>query len=322
MFQLPPIHTTSDGDIRKAGFEIEYTGLKPIQTAHIIQDLFGGTTEVIDEYETRIKETQFGNFSIYLDSVYLRKTSNHYLFKDFDLFKELIYSLSELVIPYEIVTPPIPFNELESVEKLKDNLREKGAKGTSASALYAFGMHINIETPSFEVDTILDILRSFVLLQDYIMQKIDVDLTRKLTWFIEPFEKEYIDIILDFAYKPTLEAFMQDYIFYNPTRNRALDLLPLLVYINPDIKKQLPEQKLDPRPAFHYRLPNSKIDEPDWSIAFEFNQWSLMEKIAFEKQRLYDLMHEYWEFQHTPLWFVTDLWIEKVQNWLEKNRLS
>ncbi|BCD60684.1 MULTISPECIES: amidoligase family protein [unclassified Nitratiruptor] len=322
MFQLPPIVKTSDGNIRRAGFEIEYTGLKPVQTAHIIQKLFDGKIEVIDEYETRIKETKFGNFSIYLDSIYLRKTSSHYLFKDFDLFKELIYSLSELVIPYEIVTPPIPFDKLRSMEELKESLRKNGALGTSASALYAFGMHINIETPSFEVVSILNILRSFVLLQDYIMQTIDVDLTRKLTWFIEPFDKEYIDLILDFAYNPSLEEFIQDYIFYNPTRNRALDLLPLLVYINPDIKKQLPEQKLDPRPAFHYRLPNSKVDEPNWSIAFEFNQWSLVENVAFEKQKLYDLMHEYWEFQHTPLWFITDLWIEKVRNWLAKNRLS
>ncbi|SMC10122.1 amidoligase family protein [Nitratiruptor tergarcus] len=321
MFKLPPLIKNANGQTRKAGFEIEYAGLKPLQCAHIVQSLFGGQVEVVDEYETIIKQTEFGDFSIYLDSVYLRKTSEHYLFKDFDLFKELIYSLSELVIPYEIVTPPIPFNKLQSIEQLKENLRKNGALGTGASTLYAFGMHINIEAPSFEAEILLNILRSFVLLQDYISEKIDVDLTRKLTWFIEPFEQEYIDLILDFSYTPDFEHFANDYIFYNPTRNRALDLLPLLIFIEPSLKEKLPEQKLNPRPAFHYRLPNSKIDDPTWSIAFEFNQWSLVEKVAFDKQKLYDLMHEYQEFQHTPLWFIKDLWIDKVYKWLEKNGL-
>lgn len=319
MFQLPPHLHNPDGKIRKAGFEIEFAGLRPIEAASVVVELFGGRTRVIDEYETIVEDTCYGKFSIYLDSVYLRKDSEHYIFRDSDLFKELVYTLSELVVPYEIVTPPIPFDKLEDVEDLRQKLKSRGALGTSASILYAFGMHINIETYSFAVPDLLAILQTFVLMQDYIIEKIDVDMTRKLTWFIEPFDKEYIDLITKPEYRPTKEQFIHDYILYNPTRNRALDMLPLLVFIEPSIKEKLPPQKISPRPAFHYRLPNSRIDEEEWSVAFEFNQWSLVERIACDEERRRELLELYHDFQSSPFWFIKELWIEAVRKWLEES---
>ncbi len=318
MFELPPKRTNPQGEPRKAGFEIEFAGLRPKESASIVVKLFGGEVIEIDEYETIVKDSRYGTFKIYLDSVYLRKDSEKYIFKEADTFKELIYTLSELVVPYEIVTPPIPFDELQAIETLRQELKTQGAVGTSASMLYAFGMHINIETYSLEIAEILDILRSFTLLQDYIIETIEVDLTRKLSWFIEPFDREFIELILDRSYNPTKEEFIEDYLLYNPTRNRALDLLPILSFIDPTIKDRLPDQKISPRPAFHYRLPNSKIDEDGWSIAFEFNQWSLVEKIATDKTKLQELIEEYWEFQETPFWFIKELWVERVRQWLDE----
>ena len=320
-FKLPPKLHNFQGNVRKVGFEIEYTGLRPLESASIIVRCFGGEAKVIDEYETRVVGSKYGDFAIYLDSVYLRRDSKEYIFKQEDFFKDFIYTLSELVIPYEIVTPPVPMTYLQEIEDFRQELKTAGALGTSASILYAFGMHINIEAFSLETEDILNVLRSFVLLQDYIIETIEVDLTRKLTWFIEPFSKEYIDMILDSSYKPTFEEFSNDYIFYNPTRNRALDLLPLLVFIHPSLQQKLLPQKLTPRPAYHYRLPNSKIDEEEWSIAYEFNQWSLVEKIAYDKEKLFDLMQEYKEFEQTPLWFIKELWIQRVQKWLQKQSL-
>ena len=318
MFELPPHRHNPQGSIRKAGFEIELAGLRPKEIASIIVKLFGGEVQTLDEYETIVRKSRYGKFSIYLDSVYLRKDSDKYIFSKNDTFKELIYTLSELVVPYEIVTPPIPFDELQAIETLRQELKTQGAVGTSASMLYAFGMHINIETYSLEIAEILDILRSFTLLQDYIIETIEVDLTRKLSWFIEPFDREFIELILDRSYNPTKEEFIEDYLLYNPTRNRALDLLPILSFIDPTIKDRLPDQKISPRPAFHYRLPNSKIDEDGWSIAFEFNQWSLVEKIATDKTKLQELIEEYWEFQETPFWFIKELWVERVRQWLDE----
>ena len=317
MFELPPTIHNPSGQIRKAGFEIEFTGLRPLEAASIVVRLFGGHAKEIDQYETIVTDTRYGKFSIYLDALYLRKDSKEYIFKDQEIFKDLIYSLSELVVPYEIVTPPVPFDSLQKIEDLRLALKDAGALGTRASIFYAFGMHINIETPSFDHHKIADILRAFVLLQDYIADRIDVDLTRKLTWFIEPFDKEYIEHLLKKKYE-NFEEFALDYIFYNPTRNRALDLLPLLVYIDDSLRKHLPPQKLSARPAFHYRLPNSRIDEDEWSVAFEFNQWSLVERVASDKEKLRDLIDEYFDFMQSPFWLFKELWVERVEKWLEE----
>jgi hypothetical protein len=318
MFKLPPITTNPNNEERKAGFEIEFTGLRPKDTALVIKKLFSGEIEEISEYEVIVKDTIYGKFSIYIDSIYLRSTSNKYIFKEKDLLKELIYSISELVVPYEVVTPPFAFSKLEEVEKLRLELKKCGAVGTSASILYAFGMHINIETFSFKAKDLLNILRAFVLMQDWIKEKIKVDLTRKLSWFIEPFDKKYIDFILSKEYNPTLDELIDDYISYNPTRNRALDMLPLFIFLRPNIKEKLPPQKISPRPAFHYRLPNSKIDEDEWSIAKEFNIWSLVEKASLNHKMLDELIDDYFEFSNSPFWFLTELWIERVDEWVKE----
>ncbi|MRI82845.1 MAG: amidoligase enzyme [Nitratiruptor sp.] len=318
MFSLPPITQAPGGKERHAGFEIEYTGLRPKESGAIIVQLFGGELQEIDEYEVRVVGTKFGDFSIYIDSVYLRSSHQNYLFKEADLFKELVYSLSEIVVPYEIVTPPIPFSQLELVEELRIELKRCGALGTSASILYAFGMHINIETYTYEAKELRDLLRAFVLMQDWIKEYIQVDLTRKLSWFIEPFDQDYIELICQQDYDPDLDGLIEDYIRYNPTRNRALDMLPLFVYLRPNILERLPKQKITPRPTFHYRLPNSKIDEEDWSIAKEFNVWTLVERGALNKEALEELRADYIEFIQSPYWFMKELWIERVEEWVKE----
>jgi len=318
MFTLPPITTAPEGGERKAGFEIEFTGLRPKEAATIIIRLFGGELQEIDEYTVKVQNSRYGDFSIYLDSIYLRADSQKYLFKEADLFKELVYTLSELVVPYEIVTPPIAFSKLEEVERLRQELKRCGALGTSASVFYAFGMHINIQTYTYEAQELRDLLRAFVLMQDWIKEEIQVDLTRKLSWFIEPFEKEYIDLIVQKEYAPDLDHLIEDYILYNPTRNRALDMLPLFTHLRPWVKEKLPEQKISPRPAFHYRLPNSKIDEDEWSMAKEFNVWTLVEKGAYNKEALAELCEDYIEFEASPYWFIKELWIERVDEWVKE----
>ena len=41
-----------------------------------------------------------------------------------------------------------------------------------------------------------------------------------------------------------------------------------------------PEARGGARPAYHFRLADSRVDEPDWTLAFEWNRWVLVERVA------------------------------------------
>ncbi|WP_281950417.1 amidoligase family protein [Nitrosophilus kaiyonis] len=322
-FILPPIKINTNNELRKVGFEIEYSGITLKECAAIIIELFGGKIIKDKVYFIKIKDTIFGDFILYIDSKFLREFEEKYknLFldkKEIENIEDILLSISETIVPYEIVTPPIKLDSLQKIETLREKLKKRGALGTKSSIFFAFGLHINIETYSFEPSEILDILRSFLILYDWIKEKSNIDLTRKLTWFIDPFEIDYILKVIDLDYRPDIDNLIADYILYNPTRNRALDLLPLFAFINENVKKKLPNEKISPRPAFHYRLPNSRIDEDDWSIAKEFNYWSLIEHLAYQKTKLKKLCTEYKEFLKSPLWFITSSWVDKIDSFIKK----
>ena len=73
-----------------------------------------------------------------------------------------------------------------------------------------------------------------------------------------------------------------------PTRNRPLDMLPLLAHIDETQVMAAPVERhlIKPRPAFHYRLPNCLIDEADWSLAEAWNDWLAVERLASDPAEL------------------------------------
>jgi hypothetical protein len=88
--------------------------------------------------------------------------------------------------------------------------------------------------------------------------------------------------VIDPDYAPDVARLAGDYLAHNPTRNRPLDLLPVLAFTDPGLlaRHGLGGQKARPRPCLNYRLPNSLIDDPHWSIAAEWNRWVLVERLA------------------------------------------
>ena len=68
-----------------------------------------------------------------------------------DEWSELIVRLAaEQLVPFEIVSPPIPMDRLGELESLIRRLRESGAQGTESGAFYAFGLHFNPELPDLD----------------------------------------------------------------------------------------------------------------------------------------------------------------------------
>ncbi|MDZ7681994.1 MAG: amidoligase family protein [Fodinibius sp.] len=52
-------------------------------------------------------------------------------------------------------------------------------------------------------------------------------------------------------------------------------------------------EKNDPRPTFHYRLPNSRINNPNWRFEEEWNHWLAVEKLAGNNEMLDKLCRLY-----------------------------
>jgi hypothetical protein len=98
-------------------------------------------------------------------------------------------------------------------------------------------------------------------------------------------------------YRPFLAELIDDYLAANPTRNRDLDLLPLLLFLDEArVRAVLPNEKINGRPAFHYRLPDSRVSDPGWSIAPEWNRWVAVERLAADPERLEMVGRAYLEF--------------------------
>lgn len=329
-FQLPPVVKNKNGNIRKVGFELEYAGINIKEALSIIIELFGGRIEEESAFKSKIKNTVFGDFTVEIDAAVLKnKTYETYLekigidIKQFsyqNLFEELLIKLAETAVPYEIVTPPIPLTKLDLLEDLRKALQVHKALGTKSSFIYAFGLHINPEVPDTSADTLLKYLRSFLLLQRWIANKSGVDFSRKITPFIDDFPDLYYILILDSNYSPTIDELIDDYLTHNPTRNRALDMLPLLAYIDEEKVLSVVEEKdlIKPRPTFHYRLPNCMIDEPRWTIAGEWNYWVEVEKLAGSPEKLKKMCADLLYTMHSTGLVFKYIWTDKVEDWIRK----
>jgi len=328
----PPEPHTPDGEARRVGVEIEFAGLPPQDTAAMVCELFGGEVKVISPHRLKVEETRWGTFTIELDTQYAHPDAEvleampsgdsewerhrHQMRIDFhNRTRELIGDVVTGLVPTEIVCPPIPWDELGELDRLFEALREHGAKGTDASLLYGFGLHLNPEVPSLEVESLLDHLRAYLLTAEWLREQIDVDITREVLPHANPFPKAYALKVLAADYSPDLDTLIGDYLADNPTRNRELDMTPLFAHLRPDYPHELFRNKLvKARPTFHYRLPDARLAQPGWGSAVEWNRWLEVEKLAADTDKLRQRAAGY-VAKHTrsPL---TRLWL-RLRGWVK-----
>lgn len=290
-FLLPPQIRLQDGNIRHVGFEFEYAGLPLKRSCELITSVAGGRTRELNRFSYKIEGTPWGDFLVESDSALLknRRWEKYLQVLGIDdphplaeRVENLIESIAEDLVPFEIVTPPIPMTELAVIEKLRVALHEAGALGTRAHFYAAYGMQFNPELPSFDVGTLLSYMRAYFTLEGPLTETVDIPLARRVLPYIDPFPKAYIAKVLAPDYEPTRERFMRDYLEANPTRNRPLDWLPLFTWLDRELVFGYPVEKdlIKPRPTLHYRLPSCHIDDPEWSVAEEWNKWVLIERLA------------------------------------------
>ncbi|WP_353662016.1 amidoligase family protein [Hydrogenimonas sp. SS33] len=326
---MPPLTTNAKNETRRVGFELEFSGLTLTKAAGLLMKDLGGRIEIVNPYHFKIADTPLGTFTLVLDFQFLIESGLEKWLHSIGLDQALepetvraiesfIADISETVVPYEVSTPPLPLERLETMERVREVLRKNGAIGTKADPFYAFGFHINPEAARITAPDILDTLRAFFILYDYLVEVIKPDFTRRLTPYIDPFDTAYIERVLDMDYDPTMPQLIDDYLAYNPTRNRALDLLPLFAWIDVDrVMAKMEGEKISARPTWHYRLPNSRVDEPEWCTCDAWNSWVLVERLAADEDALRHFQRRCLAYLGSPLhFFKKEAWIDEVEAWV------
>ncbi len=319
--------------MRTVGFELEFANVGINECLEIIQVLYGGEIEWENRFSAKLVNTRLGDFSVEIDLKLLTEKQYKTLFEKLNIdvehvklgnetlesfIDDALEAVIQKVIPYEIGLPPLPYDQLEQLEVLRQTLYEHHAKGTEAFITNAFGTHINTEIPDTEPDTILRYIRAFLLLYPWLLEAGETDFARKnLTSFINPFPAEYNRLVLDPGYAPTLEQLIDDYHQYNPDRNRPLDMYPLFASVRPEQVNQYTNLgSVKARKTFHYRLPNSCISDPDWTLAQEWNNWVVIEELANDPDRITQMSKEYLSLKENTLIGFEKKWCKQTEQWL------
>ena len=313
------------GKPRRVGVELEMIGLELNDIAEIVAQHLGLSIKTDGRYRRVLDGDPAGDWVVELDFDFLKRMGQEerggkdLLNELLESAEELLKTLADLVVPLELVSPPLPMRRLEVIEELIELLREAGAKGTSDSVGYAFGMQFNPEIPSEDPAVITDYLKAFLCLYEWLFVRADINLTRRVTSYIDPFPRDYVRKVIRPDYAPDQDTLIDDYLAFNPTRNRALDMLPLFLHLDEERVRAVTDDILiKPRPAFHYRLPDCEIDDPDWGLHAAWNDWVEVEALAADSARLAACCEAYGRFLDKPLKRWLGDWAKVVdRQWID-----
>lgn len=325
---MPPQTLRADGAQRRVGVEIEFSGLHLDEAAAVVAQAVSGNVTSPGRYERSIDGDPAGAWQVEVDFTLLKalgrreRDGAELMDAAGDLAEDVLRLVAERIVPVEVVSPPLPLDRLGTVNGLIWELRAAGAQGTGEELAYAFGLQLNPELPATDVDSIRQYLQAFLCVEDWLRERARVDLTRRLTFFADPFPKAYARKVVARDYAPNLDRLIDDYLEDNPSRNRALDLLPLFLHLDPErVRAVVEDERVKPRPTLHYRLPNSEIETPGWDLGAAWGDWLVVERLAADPALLDDLCEEYAAFLAQPLERLVGDWAQTTAAWLTRHQL-
>lgn len=315
-FQPARLHR-EDGSVRRVGFELEFSGLDMAQTVQAVASALNGSIRTDSVAEQQVLVDDLGTFNIELDWDFLKRQARESV--ESDSPKEWLEPLSvaaATVVPVEVVCPPIPIDQLDRLTPMIDALRDAGAVGTDESLIAAYGLHINTEIPSLQAGCIHDYLRAYSLLQWWLVARHDIDTTRRISPYIDLYSEAYQNQLYQ-TRNPDMNTVFAQYLEHNDSRNRALDMLPMLAEIDePAVRRVVDDPKIKARPTFHYRLPDCRINEPDWQLSRAWNIWCVVERLAERPDDLDKLSSAFIEAQRPLIGVSRSDWITTMDQWL------
>lgn len=292
------------GDARRVGVELEFADLSVGRAADVTAAVFGANVRMRDRHFAQVVGDPDGVFTVELDTRLVAKVDEDS--ETMATARAWFGDLAALVVPVEVASPPMSVSRVAEIDALVAALRRAGASGSHRSVFYAFGAHLNVEAERLDADEILCVLRAYLLVEEWLRAQIDVNPARAAAGFEKRFPAAYQTLALDPDYAPDMTTLIDDYLRWNPTRNRGLDLLPLFAEIDEArVRDALPGESVSARPAFHYRLPNSEVDDARWSVRRELKRWAVVENLAADQRMLERAVARRFQLLQAPLASVT-----------------
>ncbi|KGE03481.1 amidoligase family protein [Pseudohaliea rubra] len=324
MFTLPAVTHTRRDAWRRAGLEIEFTGLSLDDAANVVQKAIGGERRQADAAHCVLAVPGAGDFTIEIDWDFLKRQAAEQNGSSGEGWVELLSLAAERIVPLEVVCPPIPLDKLALLlDPLVDALRNAGAAGTRDSVIAAYGVHINTEAPDLEAGTLWRYLVAFALLQWWLVDAHAVDLARRVSPYVDLYPEAYTRTLCERGPPATGKALLATYLEHNSTRNRALDMLPLLSVLDAAaVQAAVQDDRVKARPAFHYRLPNCLIDDPDWSLGNAWEGWRIIDDLAQRPQDLAHLATAFLERGRPLVGVDRAAWSTELTPWLRDRELA
>lgn len=299
-----PVEQTAAGDDRLTGIEIEFAGPTERDTGDLIAREFGGTVTEDGQHGVIVGGTRLGDIEVELD-IGLRKR------KDLPFLKEGLDAFRGL-IPVEVVSPPLTRAQLTDFNSVCKSLRGIGAMGSRTGVLLGFGVHLNPEVVAPDDRFTLDTITAYGLLEPWLRNKEQIDTTRRMMPFVGAWSRGLISDLANGTFD-SLADVMQVAARHVTSRNQSLDLLPLFKHAEPDLFARLFDitDKTAARPTFHFRLPDSRIDEPSWSLRQPWQLWRQVELVAANPDLL-QALRTAWK-THDAAWFEREsVWVETI----------
>ncbi|KUF10584.1 amidoligase family protein [Pseudoponticoccus marisrubri] len=308
-FRPLPHATTTTGDPRLCGVEIEFGGMTEIGAAEVTQRLLGGTIDETGPRHLILRDSEIGDVGIELDTA-LRKADMAVVNAGLDMARGLV--------PVEIISAPLDTDGMERLDALRDALRQAGATGSRDGVLLGFGIHLNPAVVAPDDPVTLSTILAYGLLEDWMRAHWDLDGTRRLLPFVDPWPRRLVDDLVAEA-PEDLTALRRIYARHTHSRNHGLDLMPLFAHADPDgFAEDFPSPgKTSARPTFHFRLPDCRIDEPAWSLAEPWEMWRKVECAAGDKA-LMGCLRTAWRINRDKWMNGRSDWVRTVSEILEE----
>jgi hypothetical protein len=285
----PPRRLSTLNAARRIGIEIKFAGIAPQDAAETVAASTNGLSLQTAGDRFRVEGGLIDVIELRIEPVGRDGAAWNGLASDLHP--------AEAVPVIELVTDPVPYRRLQQFNLAVDALRRAGARNTAACGLDAFGTHLNIEIAGEGVEWLTRVMKSYALAERWLRPQLLPAGSRRIMSRVVPWSSEYVDLLLAPHYWPSLDGLIDDYVEYNPSAYRDLDLLPLFASLDAE-RIAAADLGFDvlPRQAFHFRLPDTRIAEDGWSPVIPWNLWVRVEALAEDAarfERLSACWHEY-----------------------------